>query len=147
MRARLLIALLAAGTAGVACSDSTGSQNSDRIYTLDNIDGTPPPGVVSVFGISGVVQSASLTLRFDGRATWFERVPTDAGTGGDSTIAAQVEYQIHGDSIRLALPGCRGTCIPDDVGAISDTSLTLTYDVTPRFTPIYHFSRIRTDPH
>ena len=147
MQPRLLITLLAAGIVGVACSDSTGSQHADRVYTLVDIDGTPPPGVVSVFGISSVVQRASLTLRFDGRATWFARVPTDAGTGGDSTIAAQVEYQIHDDSIRLAVPGCRGTCIPDDVGAISDTSLTLTYAVTPRFTPIYTFRRVAVDPH
>lgn len=146
MRLRLLIALLAAGSVGVACSDSTGSQSSDRVYTLDDIDGAQLPGLVSVFGISSVVESASLTLRFDGRATWVAHVPSDAGAGGDSTISREVEYQIHGDSILFPVR-CRDACIPDDVGAISDTSLTLTYAVTPRFTPIYHFSRIAVDPH
>ena len=152
MRGRALIALLLLCGVAAACRESTAPRTTLRVYVLDSIDAHALPAVVSAFdGDTTVVRGAVLTLNQDGHAMRVEQLHSTyrAYPPADTTITQQLGYRIARDSITVGyFTSCRGLCAPDEVGAFTDSALTLTYDVSPRFDPVYYYQRVdtRSDP-
>ncbi|MEO8909447.1 MAG: hypothetical protein ABI408_04390 [Gemmatimonadaceae bacterium] len=129
-----------------ACHDSTAPIL--RTYELTAIDGHPLP--VTFMGVDGgsTVLSGRLYLYGSGQAVKVDQYRDYSANGGgmtlDRTEQQPGDYTITNDSIRVGwrVGSCGGPCVSDDIGAFSDSMLTLTIDLMPRTRPVYSYRRI-----
>jgi hypothetical protein len=136
--------LLALALVILGCESATAPvPNQRRLYVLADVDGQPLPAVMgSQVGDTDTVLWATVTLDAAGHAVLMKRYrhaylayPPDT-----STSVSEMNYLAAGDSITVGFFGpCMDLCAPNLVGQLTDSVLTLTYDVTPRFDPLYRY--------
>ena len=135
--------LLALALVIVGCESATAPvANLRRLYVLADVDGQPLPAAMgSQVGDTTTILWATVMLDATGHAVLMMRsrhaylaYPPDT-----STNVAELKYLAAGDSITIGAFGPCDACVPNLVGQLSDSVLTLTYDVRPRFDPLYRY--------
>ncbi len=142
--AKVSVWLLAMALVILGCESATAPvPNQRRLYVLTDVDGQPLPAVMgSQVGDTNTILWATVTLDATGHAVLMKRYghaylayPPDT-----STSVSELKYLAAGDSITIGFFGpCIDLCAPNLVGQLADSVLTLTYDVTPRFDPLYRY--------
>jgi hypothetical protein len=145
MRLSRLAAVLIASVALSACHDSTAPIL--RTYALTEIDGHLLP--VTFMGIDGGSTVLSGTLYLEGaghalRVDHYHDYSANTGKTYDRTERLHDDYRISNDSITVGSFGtCTSSCRWNEIGAFSDSLLTLTIDVIPRTRPVYTYRLVR----
>jgi hypothetical protein len=151
MRLSCLKAFLLAVPLTMACRETTApSRMVSRFYVLESISGQPVPAVLfaSEFDTTRILWS-TLSLDADGKAVRVEHVSSVSTTSGskETTNTTLRHYEIIGDSITLSPANSCSCCFPcalilNQVGKLTDSALTLTYDVmAPQ--PIYLYRLVK----
>lgn len=134
---------------GMAChKPASAAQGRPAYYILESIDAKPLPASWPAGDVTMTTHWGKLWLYADGRATTQEYQtysshgdPPGGGKSG-SISTAYSQYRIHGDSIKLAFHPCKAPCFLGYVGKVSDSTVTLTAEVTPqRYWPVYLYRR------
>ena len=145
---RLTVGLLTLAAAS-ACHDT--SAPSAPFYVLVAVDGHPLPIVSNGIDVSSTLLSGGLILDPVGHALRIDHYRDFSANGGmtfnrDQQLSGP--YTIANDSITVRWTSqgqCGpGPCLPNDVGVVSDSSVTLTADFGARTSPVYTYrSRIK----
>ena len=128
----------------LGCESTTAPvANQTRLYVLADIDGQAIPATTgSQVGDTTTVLWGTVTLDANGRAVvtqhyryvW-RNYPPDT-----STLVLVEKYMAAHDSITVgSFARCPDLCAPNMVGQLSDSTLTLTYDVLPRSDAVYRY--------
>jgi hypothetical protein len=142
------IALLVTAAAFLGCSgDATKPVPlTQRSYQLVSIDGRSLPTTL----FSGPIETYTI---FDGSLILFSNDSSvEAEHARDSLpqygvsevhLTQQGHYRVDGDSIVTGFLGqCRDICVPNRVGHIDDSTVTLTYQEYPPDLPVYRYRLI-----
>jgi hypothetical protein len=142
MQLSRLFAVLLIFVSASACSDSTAPLL--RAYTLTAVDGHPLP--FTSFGIDAgsrllwgnlYLDETGHAFKFDHYRYFGAILPADSS---EETQRQDASYTIANDSITLEL---HRPLSGNDVGAFSDSVVTLTFDVSPRTGPVYTYRLVR----
>lgn len=141
-RSTPLLVILAAA---IGCNDTAAPAASS--YVLTAVDGRALP--VTSGGTDGAVTLLSgwLILESSGQALRIVRYRDFSANGGGMTFEREQQlsgpYTITNDKItaRWTSQGQCGTgpCLPNDVGSVGESTLTLTADVGGRSSPVYTY--------
>jgi hypothetical protein len=140
---RLTVAFLTLAAAS-ACHDA--SAPSGPVYVLIAVDGHSLPVVSNGIDGSSTLLSGTLVLDPIGHALRIDHYRDFSANGGgtfkrDEQLSGP--YTIANDSISVRWTSqgqCgSGPCLPNDVGAFSDSTLTLTADFGARTSPVYTY--------
>ena len=135
----LVLMLLLLGCESVAAPTSGRS----RLYVLSDVDGIVVPATLpTLVGDTTTILWATVTLDATGQAVSTTRLrhvylsyPPDTTT----TVLIR-KYREEGDSITVGyFATCRDICLPNSVGLLTDSTLTLTWDIIPRTDPVYRY--------
>lgn len=137
------VILVVAGISG--CRDSTAP--AIRTYNLIEIDGQPLPVTFMGVDAGSTIISGTLYLNDAGRALRVDHYRDySANFGGmtsERTEKLHDDYRIANDSIIVGSFGpCTTRCV-NEVGAFSESGLTLTFDVLPRDRPVYRYRLVK----
>jgi len=145
LRSLALLVILAAVT---GCNNTTAVVASS--YELTAVDGRALPISSSWVDGGSTLLSGSLTLGSDGQAQRIDRFQDWSANGGGMIyeVVKQLSgpYTIASDKItarwtNLNLCNCPPN-VPNDVGVIEDSRLTLTADVAARSSSVYTYRRV-----
>jgi hypothetical protein len=127
-----------------ACRDSTAPLL--RTYELTAIDGHSLPVTFNGVDAGSTLLSGRLYLSGAGQAVKVDQYRDYSVIGGVTTSARTEQlpgdYTVTNDSIKVGWRAgfCgAGPCVTDDIGAFSDSTLTLTVDLMPRTRPVYSY--------
>jgi hypothetical protein len=128
-----------------ACTDSLDPNEIPGAYNLDDIDGRPLPTYQAATpGHPLTVNSAGLSLDFDGTAQLIENVTAFDGT--QSTITSNYTYRRDGRDLIFELsPPCpiNANCVAPPRGRVPSTHLVdLEFGSGNTVPFVYHFQRI-----
>jgi hypothetical protein len=128
-----------------ACTDSLDPNEIPGAYNLDDIDGRPLPTYQAATpGHPLTVNSAGLSLDFDGTAQLIENVTAFDGT--QSTITSNYTYRRDGRDLIFELsPPCpiNANCVAPPRGRVPSTHLIdLDFGSGNTVPFVYHFQRI-----
>ena len=128
-------ALLVATVSTLACHESTAPQGTTRVYVLESINGNPPPAITSAgAGDTVTVLWGTLTLNPNGDAVTVDHLRHAylAYIPEQKTSAFRYQYRLAGDGITVGFFGhCPDICIPNRVGTITESSLSLIESYNP----------------
>jgi hypothetical protein len=148
-RNRLAHVVLIVGIASAACHSANEPQLTPRVYALKAIDERPVPAVLSASALDTTIVLAD-TLALDGSGHVAEirhlrHSVVGTGVQEDST-ASRYEYHVSGDSIALSIPcgDSPNLCAHGEIGTMSESSLILVADITPRTGPVLHYALVRS---
>ena len=141
---RLTVALLIF-SATSACHDSTAP--SGPSYVLTAVDGRPLPFLSQGVDGSSTLLSGMLVLESAGRAVRIDHYRDYSANGGgmtferDQVLSGPYTIANNAITVRWTSQGqCgSGPCLPNDIGAFSDSTLTLTADFGARTSPVYAY--------
>jgi len=145
MQLSRLTAVLLVSVTVSACHDSTAPIL--RTYALTEIDGHPLPVTFMGIDAGSTVLSGTLYLNGAGRALRVDHYRDYSANNGmtfDRTERLHDDYRITNDSITVGSFGtCTSSCRGNEVGAFSDSVLTLTIDALPRTRPVYTYRLVK----
>ena len=148
-RTRMAHVVLFVGIACAACHSAIEPQLTPRVYVLEAIDDRPVPAVLSASALdTTIVLADTLTLDGSGHVAELRHLRHSVvGTGvQEDTTASRYEYHVSGDSIALSIP-CGdppNLCPHGEIGTVSESSLILVADITPRTGPVLHYGLVRS---
>jgi hypothetical protein len=128
----------------VACDSVTAPPSGQsRLYVLTDIDGTAvPAALITGIGDTTTVFWATLSLDPSGqaiRATQFRHAYLNYRPDTTTTVSVR-RYREEGDSITVGFfTTCPDICLPNEVGRLADSTLTLTFDIRPRTDRVYRY--------
>jgi hypothetical protein len=124
--------LLVMALAMAACSNES-TRPGPRVtqnYVLESLDGRSLPTIFESDDVTLTALSGTLALDSTGSSTSIthvNQVPDNFGPNEYDTVA-RGEYRFRGDSIEIgSFSKCQDLCVPNRLGVVSDSSLTLEY--------------------
>ncbi len=128
-----------------ACHNSTAP--SGPSYVLTAVDGRSLPILSQGIDGSSTLLSGTLVLESGGRALRIDHYHDYSANGGGMTFERDQQlsgpYTIANNTITVRWTSqgqCgSGPCLPNDIGAFSDSTLTLTADFGARTSPVYAY--------
>jgi hypothetical protein len=141
---RLIVGLLTLAAAA-GCHDT--SAPFAPIYVLTAVDGHSLPIVSNGIDVSSTLLSGTLVLDPFGHALRIDHYRDFSANGGGMTFIRDQQlsgpYTIANDSISVRWTSqgqCGpGPCLPNDIGVVSDSIVTLTADFGARTSPVFTY--------